>query len=130
MPMNVQTSFPAAPPTNASVSARPMTGSSAPLARSRNGSSVRNAIRVALSIMPIDNRIGNPACPARNTRVPDRSGLCAADVTSCGSDMNTAAAAAMPTAPSTTTLERHGSHSISSVAAAGNSIFPTSPEKL
>src|SRR5436309_1775796 len=85
-PMKVHTSFPAAPPANARVRARPMVGKSAPLARSRNGSKVRNAIRVALSIMPIDSRTGNPVCPPRNTRCSDRSGpATAAAAASCGS---------------------------------------------
>ena len=59
-PMKAQASLPTAPPVNTSVSARPMVGTLAPLAVSTNGRKVRNAMRVALSMMPIDNSSGKP----------------------------------------------------------------------
>ena len=59
-PMKAQTSLPAAPPANTSVSARPTVGRLAPLAVSTNGRKVRKAMRVALSITPIESSSGKP----------------------------------------------------------------------
>ena len=59
-PMTAQTSLPAAPPANTSVSARPTVGRLAPLAVSTNGRNVRKAMRVALSMTPTDSSSGNP----------------------------------------------------------------------
>src|SRR2546423_8390850 len=59
-PIQAQTSLPAAPPTNTSVSARPTVGSDAPFAASRNGRQVSNPLRVALSMTPIESSTGNP----------------------------------------------------------------------
>ena len=70
-PIQAQTSLPAAPPTNTSVSASPTVGSDAPFAVSRNGRKVRKPMRVAESITPIDSRMGNPplARPRRRRRL-------------------------------------------------------------
>ncbi len=57
--MAAQTSLPAAPPANTSVSASPMTGRLAPLAVSKNGRNSRKPMRVALSTMPIVKSSGN-----------------------------------------------------------------------
>src|SRR3954465_15603882 len=59
-PIQAQTSLPAAPPTNTSVRASPTVGSDAPFAVSRNGRNVRNPMRVALSMIPIESSTGNP----------------------------------------------------------------------
>ena len=59
-PIQAQTSLPAAPPANTSVSAKPTVGRLAPFAVSTNGRNVRKAMRVALSITPIDSSSGNP----------------------------------------------------------------------
>ena len=49
-------------------SATPITGKSAPFARSRNGRKVRNPIRVALSMMPIASSSGKPRPAGRRRR--------------------------------------------------------------
>ena len=74
-PMKAQTSLPAAPPANTSVSARPTVGRLAPLAIRTNGRKIRKPMRVALSIMPIDSSTGKPK------RLPRPAG--AATVASC-----------------------------------------------
>ena len=59
-PMKAQTSLPAAPPANTNVSARPTVCRLAPFAVSTKGRNVRNAMRVALSITPIESSSGKP----------------------------------------------------------------------
>ena len=108
-----------------------MVGSSAPLVRRRNGRNVRNAVRMALSMMPIDSSTGNPRRSGfPNTRAPARDcGVLAGDAKR-GKSRKMAPDAAIPIPPSSPNVTRQGKNTMSSVAAAGTSILPTSPEKL
>ena len=59
-PMKAQTSLPAAPPANTSVSAKPDGRQARALGHQQNGRKIRKPMRVALSIMPIDSSTGKP----------------------------------------------------------------------
>ena len=73
-PMKAQTSLPAAPPANTSVSESPMVGRLAPLAVSTNGRNSRKPMRVALSMhADREQHREGEAQPAR--RGTPRSGL-------------------------------------------------------
>src|SRR5256885_6991828 len=67
-PIQAQTSLPAAPPTNTSVSARPTVGSDAPFAVSRNGRKVGKPLRAAVYQGPVESSTGNPPAGATDRK--------------------------------------------------------------
>ena len=135
-PTKAQTSLPAAPPANTSVSESPTVGRLAPFASSTNGRKIRKPMRVALSIMPIASSSGKPERPAREC-IDDVFAACeaagdadAGSTGNLGASQKIATAAATPAAPSSASVGCHGSTTSSSEAEAGSDIFPMSPAKL